>query len=95
MVLRRKPYVNNQEQYRQFPEVLKRHPRLASCFRISSPVKRLRKAAMLDQYPNVHTDVTPGIECISASTPTGKGSEGPFRKYQNRICWWNDIGFGL
>ncbi len=57
-------YVNNQEQYRQMQEVLKRHPRLRILFPhfffLSKDLGRL--AAMLDQYPNVHTDVTPGIE---------------------------------
>ena len=87
-------YVNNQEQYRQMQEVLKRHPRLRILFPhfffLSKDLGRL--AAMLDQYPNVHTDVTPGIELYFNLSDQEKEAKAFFAKYQNRICFGTDIG---
>ena len=73
---------------------MKRHPRLRILFPhfffLSKDLGRL--AAMLDQYPNVHTDVTPGIELYFNLSDQEKEAKAFFAKYQNRICFGTDIG---
>ena len=87
-------YVNNEDQYRQMQEVLKRHPRLRILFPhfffLSKDLGRL--AAIFDRYPNVHTDVTPGIELYYNLSDQEEEAKAFFAKYQDRICFGTDIG---
>ena len=57
-------YINNEEQYRQVLTVLERHPGLRVCFAhfffLSAQLGRL--ADILERFPQVVTDLTPGIE---------------------------------
>ncbi len=57
-------YINNEVQYRQVLNVLERHPDLnvtfAHFFFLSAQLDRL--AGYFDRFPNMHVDLTPGIE---------------------------------
>ena len=57
-------FIDNEAQYRQVLNVLERHPDLnitfAHFFFLSAQLERL--AEYLDRYPNLHVDLTPGIE---------------------------------
>ncbi len=87
-------YINNEEQYRQIFAVLNRHPRLRILFPhfffFSEQLERL--GAMLDTYPNVYIDITPGSELYYNLSEQQKAASVFFEKYQNRICFGTDIG---
>lgn len=57
-------YVNNEIQYRQMENMLQRHPNIkfifAHMYFMSAQLPRL--SALLDAYPNMMVDITPGLE---------------------------------
>jgi len=87
-------YINNEEQYRQVLTVLKRHPKLNVCFAhfffFSRQLERLSK--ILDTYPNVMIDLTPGIEMYENFSNKIEESKAFFEKYEKRIMFGTDIG---
>lgn len=87
-------YVNNEDQYRQIGNVLERHPKLRILFPhfffFSEQLERL--AVILDNYPNVYIDVTPGIELYYNLSERHDEAVRFFEKYQDRICFGTDIG---
>lgn len=87
-------YVNNEEQYRQMEAILKRHPNIkfifAHMYFMSAQLPRL--ATLLDTYPNMMVDITPGLEIyVNLSQNTTEVKEF-FGKYQDRIFYGTDIG---
>ena len=89
-----KTYVNNEDQYHQMLTVLRRHPNLkiifAHFFFMSRQLERLGK--ILDEFPNVMIDLTPGIEMYTNFQDDIKVTRAFFSKYQNRIIYGTDIG---
>ena len=87
-------YINNEEQYRQVFTVLGRHPGLkilfAHFFFFSAQLGRL--AAVLDAYPNVMTDLTPGIEMYENFSLAPEETRAFFDRYHDRIVYGTDIG---
>ena len=87
-------YVNNEDQYRQIDAMLRSHPKLRILFPhflfFSEQLKRL--GGMLDIYPNVYIDVTPGSELYYNLSEGQEEARRFFKKYQNRICFGTDIG---
>ena len=87
-------FINNEEQYRQILAVLKNHPALritfAHFFFLSKQLDRLGK--ILDAFPNVRIDITPGMELyLNLSDSIGE-SRLFFNRYQDRIMFGTDIG---
>lgn len=87
-------YINNEEQYRQIEERLKKNPDLRICFPhfffLSNQLERL--GSFFDRYRNVRIDLAPGIELYyNLSRQRDKAREF-FIKYQDRICYGSDIG---
>ena len=87
-------YVNNEAQYTQVLNVLKRHPKLridfAHFFFMSKQLNRLSN--ILDTYPNVYIDLTPGIEMYENFSKDINNTKAFFEKYHNRIIYGTDIG---
>jgi predicted TIM-barrel fold metal-dependent hydrolase len=87
-------YINNEVQYKQVLNVLKRHPHLkvifAHFFFLSAQLERL--ADYLDQFPNMHVDLTPGIEMYFNFALDVDKTRDFFMKYQDRIVFGTDIG---
>ena len=87
-------YINNEEQYRQVFTVLGRHPGLkilfAHFFFFSAQLGRL--AAILDAYPNVMTDLTPGIEMYENFSLAPEETRAFFDRFHDRIVYGTDIG---
>lgn len=87
-------YVNNEDQYRQIFTVLRRHPNLRILFPhfffFSEQTERLAK--ILDTYPNVYIDITPGSELYYHLSERRKEAVCFFEDYQDRICFGTDIG---
>lgn len=87
-------YINNEVQYRQVLNVLDRHPDLnvtfAHFFFLSAQLDRL--AEYLDRYPNMHVDLTPGIEMYFNFSDAPEKTRDFFIKYQDRIIFGTDIG---
>lgn len=87
-------FINNEEQYRQVLEVLRRHPGLrvifAHFFFLSAQPDRL--SDILDRYPSVMVDLTPGIEMYESFSARPQETADFFRKYHDRICYGTDIG---
>lgn len=87
-------FINNEAQYSQVIEVLDRHPKLRICFAhfffMSAQLERL--SGILDKYPNVMIDLTPGIEMYENFSKNSIESKEFFIKYQDRICYGTDIG---
>ena len=87
-------YINNENQYRQVLNVLKRHRKLkiifAHFFFMSSQLPRLD--GILDSFPNVMTDVTPGIELIENMSANIGEAKAFFKKHGKRITYGTDIG---
>lgn len=86
--------INNEDQYRQVFNVLKRHPNIKICFAhfffFSKQLDRL--ATIFDNYPNVYVDLTPGIEMYENFSNNYEASKQFFIKYQDRIIYGSDIG---
>lgn len=87
-------YVDNEDQYRQVLNVLNRHPDLnvtfAHFFFLSAQLERL--AGYLDRYPNMHVDLTPGIEMYFNFAADPQKARDFFLQYQDRIIYGTDIG---
>ena len=87
-------YINNEEQYRQVLTVLGRHPGLRICFAhfffLSAQLPRL--AGILERYPNVVTDLTPGIEMYENFSLAPEETRAFFDRFHNRILYGTDIG---
>ena len=87
-------YINNEAQYTQVLKVLSRHPKLkiifAHFFFMSAQLPRLSE--ILDRYPNVKIDITPGIEMYENFSNNIDASQAFFAKYSDRICYGTDIG---
>ena len=86
--------INNEVQYTQVLNVLKKHPKLkiifAHFFFMSAQLERLSK--IFDQFPNICIDLTPGIEMYVNLSKTPDASKQFFEKYQDRILYGTDIG---
>ena len=87
-------YVNNEAQYQEIFHILDRHPNIkitfAHLFFLSAQLPRL--AAMLDKYPNVMIDITPGLEIYVNLSKNIEEAKAFFEKYQDRIIYGSDIG---
>ncbi len=87
-------YINNEDQYRQVINVLDRHPDLnvtfAHFFFLSAQLERL--AGYFDRFPNMHVDLTPGIEMYFNFSKDPEKVRDFFLKYQDRIIFGTDIG---
>lgn len=87
-------FVNNEVQYSQVIHVLERHPALkvvfAHFFFMSAQLDRL--GDVMDRYPGIMVDLTPGIEMYENFSSNMAESRSFFRKYGNRIVYGTDIG---
>ena len=87
-------YINNEEQYLEILDVLKKNPTLrvifAHFFFMSSHLERL--AEILEEYPNVSVDLTPGIEMFFNFSKNPEKARDFFIRYQDRILFGTDIG---
>ncbi len=87
-------YVNNEAQYRQVLNVLRRHPALkiifAHFFFMSAQLDRLSE--IMDSFPNVMVDITPGIELYENLSAQPEKARRFFEKYHSRIVYGTDIG---
>ncbi len=87
-------YINNEKQYTEIFNVLQHNPALkvifAHFFFLSAQLSRL--ADLLDQYPGVHIDLTPGIEMYTNFSASIDQTRDFFIKYQDRILFGTDIG---
>lgn len=87
-------FVNNEDQYQQMENILKRHPKIkfifAHLYFMSAQLPRLSK--MLDTYPNVMVDITPGLEIYVNLSKNTEEAKAFFEKYQDRIMYGTDIG---
>ena len=86
-------FVNNEVQYEQAFNVLRRHPNLkvifAHFFFMSRQLERLGK--LLDTYPNLMVDVTPGSEMYRHLSASHDESQAFFKKYYKRIFFGTDV----
>lgn len=86
-------YINNEVQYTEVLEVLARHPQLRVLFPhfffMSEQLPRL--GAILDAYPHVMTDVTPGVQLVY-NLGADPNAAAFFARYQTRICYGTDMG---
>lgn len=89
-----KETINNEVQYSQVFHILDRHPKLkiifAHFFFMSAQLPRL--SMLLDRYPNISVDLTPGIELYVNLSKTREATVAFFQKYQDRILYGTDIG---
>jgi len=87
-------YINNETQYQEVINVLSRYPDLnvifAHFFFLSAQLERL--ARYLDTYPNMHIDLTPGIEMYFNFSKQLDEAREFFITYQDRIMFGTDIG---
>ena len=87
-------YINNETQYAEVLHVLERHPNLkvifAHFFFLSAQLPRL--ADLLDRFPNMCVDLTPGIEMYGAFSRDPQAARDFFIRYQDRIVFGTDIG---
>lgn len=87
-------FINNEAQYTQVLNLLDRHPGLkiifAHFFFLSAQLPRL--SAILDKYPNIMVDTTPGIELYENLSANPEGARAFFRKYGDRVVYGTDIG---
>jgi Amidohydrolase len=87
-------FINNETQYTEIFNVLSQNPTLkvifAHFFFLSAQLPRL--ADLLDHYPNVYIDLTPGIEMYRNFSAAIERTREFFIKYQDRILFGTDIG---
>jgi predicted TIM-barrel fold metal-dependent hydrolase len=87
-------YINNETQYTEVLEVMKRHPGVkvifAHFFFLSNQLARL--AGYLDEFPNMHVDLTHGIEMYHNFSNKPNEVRDFFMKYQDRILYGTDVG---
>lgn len=87
-------YIHNEAQYTQVLNVVERHPGLkvifAHFFFLSAQLERL--GGYLDRFPNMHVDLTPGIEMYFNFARDPQQTRDFFLRYQDRILLGTDIG---
>ncbi len=87
-------YINNEAQYGQVIHVMEKHPGLkvifAHFFFLSAQLERL--AGYFDRFPNMHVDLTPGIEMYHNFAQNPQKVRDFFIRYQDRILYGTDIG---
>jgi len=87
-------FIHYEEQYAEILDVLKNYPNLkvilAHFFFMSGQLERLGE--ILDEYPNVAVDLTPGIEMYFNFSKNLMKSRDFFIRYQDRILFGTDIG---
>ncbi len=87
-------YLKSEDQYTQVFNVLKKYPKLkiifAHFFFMSNKLDQLGE--LLDTYPNIMVDLTPGIEMYQNFTKNHQQAKAFFEKYQERIIYGTDIG---
>jgi len=87
-------FINNEDQYKEIYNVLEKNPKLkiilAHFFFMSAQQSRL--ADLLDTYPNLYVDLTPGIEMFQNFSMNIDQTREFFIKYQDRIIFGTDIG---
>ncbi len=87
-------YINNEVQYRQMENILSRHPNIkfifAHLYFMSAQLPRL--GALLDRYPNVMVDLTPGLEIYVNFSRNPQAAKEFLERYQDRILYGTDIG---
>lgn len=87
-------FINNEVQYQQILRILDRHPHIkivfAHLFFMSAQLPRL--AEILDKYPGVMVDITPGLEIYVNLSQNIDEAKAFFEKYQDRILYGTDIG---
>ena len=87
-------FINNETQYAEVLHVLERHPKLkvvfAHFFFLSAQLQRL--ADLLERFPNMCVDLTPGIEMYHNFAGNLQATREFFLKYQERILFGTDIG---
>lgn len=80
--------------YSEVANVLARHPTLTVIFAhfyfLSAQLPRA--AELLDRYPNVNLDVTPGVEMYHNFTANYDAAREFFLRYQDRIIFGTDLG---
>lgn len=86
--------IHYEEQYRQVDTVMQRHPNLkiifAHMYFMSAQLDRL--AALMEQYPNMCVDLTPGIE-LYVNLSRNKAAAVEFlTRFQDRVLYGTDIG---
>jgi predicted TIM-barrel fold metal-dependent hydrolase len=87
-------YINNEEQYTEVFNVLAENPSLKIIFAhfLFFSSQQARLGALLDQYPNIYVDLTPGIEMFHHFSAQVEETRDFFLKYQDRILFGTDIG---
>jgi hypothetical protein len=87
-------FINNEAQYTEIFNLLSQNPSIkvifAHFFFLSAQLPRL--ADLLDRYPNVSIDLTPGIEMYRNFSASIEKTREFFLKYQDRILFGTDIG---
>lgn len=87
-------FINNEDQYSEIYNVLANNPDLkvifAHFFFMSAQLPRL--ADLLDRYPKVSIDLTPGIEMYHNFSTDIQATREFFIKYQDQILFGTDIG---
>jgi predicted TIM-barrel fold metal-dependent hydrolase len=87
-------YINNEEQYNEVLNVLRRHPGikvvLAHFFFLSNQLERL--SDLMEELPNLHVDLTPGIEMYFNFARQPQKTRDFFLRHQDRILYGTDIG---
>lgn len=85
-------YVGREAQYSQVFHILQRHPKIkiifAHFFFMSEQLERLGK--LLDTYPNIMVDVTPGSEMYRILSADHDNAQAFFKKYYQRILYGTD-----
>ncbi len=86
--------IDNEVQYTEVISVLEAYPDLkvifAHFFFMSAQLPRL--GGLLDRFPNMHIDLTPGIEMYHNFSADLDAARDFFIKYQDRIVFGTDIG---
>jgi len=87
-------FINNESQYSEIFNVLEKNPTLKVIFAhfFFMSAKQSRLANLLDQYPNMYIDLTPGIEMYHNFSKNIEETRDFIIKYQDRILFGTDIG---
>lgn len=87
-------YINNEVQYRQMENILQRHPNIkfifAHLYFMSAQLPRLGE--LLDRYPNIMVDLTPGLEIYVNFSQNPQAAKEFLERYQDRVLYGTDIG---
>ena len=89
-------FVTLEQLYSEVENVLTKFPRLKAVFAhfyfLSADIERA--STFLDSYPSVYFDITPGIEMIYNFSSKRSDWYGFFIRYQDRIIFGTDNGWG-